>query len=124
MTKTTAAIVGALIGLILPIQLAFADGDAAPGPLSELTAEWWQWAASIPDVPDAPNPTSDTTGASCMVGQRGSIWFLAGLGGFWSGWNGCPSVLCARGHHNLFPGHKLSFLSHSRLRARWSKLHR
>lgn len=85
MTKTTAAIVGALIGLILPIQLAFADGDAAPGPLSELPAEWWQWAASIPDVPDAPNPTSDTTGASCMVGQRGSIWFLAGLGAFGPG---------------------------------------
>ena len=48
MTKTTAAIVGALIGLILPIQLAFADGGAAPGPLSELTGEWWQWAQSIP----------------------------------------------------------------------------
>jgi hypothetical protein len=34
MTKTAAAIVGALIGLILPMQLAFADGGAVPGPLS------------------------------------------------------------------------------------------
>ena len=49
MTKTTAAIVGALIGLILPIQLAFADGGVAAGPLSELTGEWWQWALSIPN---------------------------------------------------------------------------
>jgi hypothetical protein len=75
MTKTTAAIVGALIGLILPIQLAFADGSAAPGPLSELTAEWWQWALSIPTDQ---NPQSDPTGQFCMVGQRGPLWFLAG----------------------------------------------
>jgi len=75
MTKTTAAIVGALVGLILPMQLAFADGAAAPGPLSELTAEWWQWALSIPT---GQNPQLDPTGQDCMVGQRGPLWFLAG----------------------------------------------
>jgi hypothetical protein len=40
-----------------------------------LTASWWQWALSIPAVS---NPIADTDGASCMVGQRGSTWFLAG----------------------------------------------
>lgn len=40
-----------------------------------LTAEWWQWALSIPAVS---NPVADTNGASCMVGQRGPTWFLAG----------------------------------------------
>jgi hypothetical protein len=78
MTKITVAIVGALIGLILPIQLAFADGGATPGPLSELTAEWWQWAQSIPFDQ---NPQLDSSGQYCMVGQRGPIWFLAGVSG-------------------------------------------
>ncbi len=78
MTKTTAAIVGALIGLILPIQLAFADGGVAAGPLSELTGEWWQWALSIPNDQ---NPQIDASGQYCMVGQRGELWFLAGVFG-------------------------------------------
>ena len=42
---------------------------------AQLTAEWWQWAESIPDEM---NPVSDPTGANCAVGQRGRIWFLAG----------------------------------------------
>ena len=42
----------------------------------QLTSEWWQWALSIP-IPD--NPALDTTGEKCMVGQRGSNWFLAGV---------------------------------------------
>ena len=73
MTKITAAIVGALIGLILPIQLAFADGSAVPEPLSKLTGEWWQWALSIPTDQ---NPQTDMSGDDCMVGQRGlfGIW--------------------------------------------------
>jgi hypothetical protein len=76
MTKTTAFIVGALIGLTLPIQLAFAGGGAASGPLSELTGQWWQWALSIPADQ---NPQLDPTGQDCMVGQRGQLWFLAGV---------------------------------------------
>lgn len=71
---------------LMPVQMAVADsGSPPPGSLPALTAEWWQWAVSIPDVPEAQNPTSDTTGASCMVGQRGSIWFLAGVGVFSGG---------------------------------------
>jgi hypothetical protein len=41
----------------------------------ELSAQWWQWAMSIPA---AVNPLVDDTGAFCMVGQRGPVWFLAG----------------------------------------------
>lgn len=40
-----------------------------------MSAEWWQWALSIPA---ATNPLGDSTGAYCMVGQRGPTWFLAG----------------------------------------------
>lgn len=65
---------GAAIGLILPAQLALAYEDRSQ-PLSELSAEWWQWAVSIPP---ADNLMLDTTGQDCVVGQRGSIWFLAG----------------------------------------------
>jgi hypothetical protein len=43
-----------------------------------LSAEWWQWALSIP----APvNPLRDPTGDNCMIGQRGPTWFLAGVFG-------------------------------------------
>jgi hypothetical protein len=53
----------------------FAD-DAASW--KQLSSEWWQWAVSIP----APvNPLVDTTGDNCMIGQRGSNWFLAGTVG-------------------------------------------
>lgn len=75
MNKITATIVGAAVGVVLPMQLALADDGAAIGPLSELTAEWWQWALSIPTDQ---NPQSDPTGQYCMVGQRGPLWFLAG----------------------------------------------
>jgi hypothetical protein len=44
----------------------------------KLSAEWWQWALSIPT---AENPLLDTTGEKCVVGQRGSTWFLAGIFG-------------------------------------------
>ena len=44
-------------------------------PLKELSAQWWQWAISIPS---AANPLTDVSGANCMVGQRGDVWFLAG----------------------------------------------
>jgi hypothetical protein len=78
MNKITAILVGTVVGLILPMRLAFADGGAALGPLSELTAEWWQWAQSIPFDQ---NPQLDSSGQYCMVGQRGPIWFLAGFSG-------------------------------------------
>lgn len=41
----------------------------------EWTARWWQWALSIPEDK---NPVTDETGAHCMEGQSGDVWFLAG----------------------------------------------
>ena len=52
---------------------ALADNDRDS--LRELSAQWWQWALSIPT---AANPLADLTGGLCMVGQRGPGWFLAG----------------------------------------------
>jgi hypothetical protein len=67
-----------IIGLTAPMTAALADqGTVPPGQLPELTAEWWQWALSIPT---SVNPLTDATGDFCMVGQRGPIWFLAGNG--------------------------------------------
>lgn len=53
------------------------DKGASPGELRRLSAEWWQWALSIPTSVNPLLPTGD----NCMVGQRGSTWFLAGVGG-------------------------------------------
>jgi hypothetical protein len=75
------------LGFAMPVTPALADqGSIPPWQLPELTAEWWQWALSIPQPVDintgeaiAPfNPLVDPSGAACMVGQRGPIWFLAG----------------------------------------------
>jgi hypothetical protein len=40
-----------------------------------LSAEWWQWAFSIPY---SVNPL--LVDGKCMIGQRGPVWFLAGDG--------------------------------------------
>src|ERR1700739_4045817 len=47
--------------------------DAQTG-LRPITARWWQWVLSIPADN---NPTLDTTGQDCMVGQQGPIWLCA-----------------------------------------------
>src|SRR5215203_3217355 len=41
----------------------------------EWSAEWWQWALSLPV---AVNPLTDDTGEDCAQGQDGKVWFLAG----------------------------------------------
>ena len=43
--------------------------------VAEFAAEWWKWSQSVPDDQD---PVKDETGRHCAIGQRGSIWFLAG----------------------------------------------
>ena len=52
----------------------WADNDSRDS-LSELSAQWWQWALSIPP---ASSPFNDLTGANCVIGQRGPVWFLVG----------------------------------------------
>lgn len=66
-----AAVVGVILGSLTPTNLAFADTDA----YKQLSAEWWQWVLS---VPASVNPLTDATGEDCMIGQRGTNWFLAG----------------------------------------------
>ena len=67
-------IVAICLGLMISLNVTFADAQS----LQDLSAEWWQWALSIPP---SVNPLTDGTGADCMVGQRGATWFLAGNGG-------------------------------------------
>jgi hypothetical protein len=57
-----------LLTVVFPL-VAHADAD------DRLSAEWWEWALSIPT---ASNPLLDPGGASCMIGQHGDVWFLAG----------------------------------------------
>jgi hypothetical protein len=86
--RSMSAVAGIVLGLTTLTGASSAD-TLPPRPLPELTAEWWQWVYSIPQPVDdatggfvAPfNPLLDTSGVSCMVGQRGSVWFLAGTNG-------------------------------------------
>ena len=68
------AIGGICLGLVMPVNMTFAGSES----FKKLSAEWWQWALSIPT---SENPQLDNTGEKCMVGQRGSVWFLAGVFG-------------------------------------------
>jgi hypothetical protein len=65
------AIVAISLGLLLPLNIVFGDSQS----LEETSAEWWQWALSIP-VSESPH--LDETGEKCLVGQRGAEWFLGG----------------------------------------------
>src|SRR5262245_49968482 len=69
-TRRFVAIIVVGLALIMPIKRAFAQS------LQQLSAEWWQWALSIPT---SVNPLTDTTGEDAFVGQRGPVWFLAGV---------------------------------------------
>ncbi len=51
------------------------DANAYGNSYGEWSAQWIQWALSIPA---ATNPVADTTGAHCGEGQAGPVWFLAG----------------------------------------------
>jgi hypothetical protein len=62
-------------GMCAVLLTPIADADYKANTLS---SQWWQWADSIP-TPE--NPMLDLTGAKCAVGQHGSTWFLAGVGG-------------------------------------------
>src|SRR4051812_17645846 len=50
-------------------------GTVAGHSLEEYSAEWWQYATSIP-TPD--NPLFDDTGAKAHLGQSGPVFFLVG----------------------------------------------
>ena len=91
--------------LLVTLTLGFAlaaqtnPASAESDGLKSLSAQWWQWALSIPS---SENPLLDTTGEKCMVGQRGSTWFLAGLFG-----GGAPVIRTCTVPDNVnlfFPG--------------------
>ena len=69
--KALLTAVGIALGLLVPLRAASAEAPT----FKDLTYQWWQWALSIPS---AANPVLDPTGADCVVGQHGSLWFLAG----------------------------------------------
>lgn len=81
------------LGLILPSSAAFADDDQ----FSVMTAQWWQAMLS---VPPGVNPAVDTTGANCMLGQRGPVWLLAGT---FSGGSAVRSCSIPQGAWLFFP---------------------
>ena len=68
------ALIAISLAPLMLCQAAAADSQS----FKQLTAEWWQWALSIPA---SQNPMLDGTGAHCMEGQRGDLWFLAGTFG-------------------------------------------
>ena|SRR6185295_8389386 len=97
------AIAGIGLGVMMPLKVAFAAADSDA--LRNLTAEWWQWAYSIPTNE---NPTLDATGEDCSLGQRGSTWFLAGTSG------GGPAVRnCSvpEGKEIFFPVANITYLN-------------
>src|ERR1700730_14138824 len=81
------AIVGIGLALVMSINRVFADADSQKRTFEEsesfqkLSAEGQQWALSIPTSVNPQLETQDTKPEKCMVGQRGSIWFLAGVFG-------------------------------------------
>jgi hypothetical protein len=82
--RNTIKIASVIVGLAIPMTAAFAgQGTLSTSDLSVLSGQWWQWALSIPT---SVNPVSDATGEYCMVGQQGSIWYLAG------NFTGAPAV--------------------------------
>jgi len=69
------AIIGSILGLLMPLNMVYAQHRNPQENFAELSAQWWQWAFSIPP---SKNPLFEATGDHCMVGQRGDLWFLGG----------------------------------------------
>src|SRR5271165_4987692 len=76
MNKLNLSVAATALAMILSVDVAFADTGSTFGLLPQLTAQWWQWALSIPT---GQNPQEDPTGQYCMIGQRGDVWFLGGV---------------------------------------------
>jgi hypothetical protein len=84
-TRRFMAIVGVSLGLLLSHQMVYAGSVAF---VKKLSSQWWQWALSIP-TDENPLLELDTTTEKCMVGQRGDVWFLAGVFGAGSATRKC-----------------------------------
>ena len=79
----------------------------ATGKYASLSAQWWQWAFSIP-APDNPlTDAVDPTGTKCATGQSGHVWFLGSQVGESS--NLPPEGFTVDRVCNVPPGTKLFF---------------
>ncbi len=92
----------ALFSLVIASpNYAQADSDTASillgKSMGEWSVKWWQWSLSIPA---ASNPMMDNTGAFCNIGQKGPVWFLAGV---FIGGTVERSCTLPYGKHILFP---------------------
>ena len=74
--KSHVSLIAAILAILSVFTLQSGTAQADSDSLKHLSAEWWQWALSIPV---AANPLLDTSGDKCMVGQHGENWFLAGF---------------------------------------------
>jgi hypothetical protein len=86
MKKTTRTISPLPMAIAAGILLLATGASAQTQAYKQLSAQWWQWALSIPV--DS-NPLADPTKNDCMVGQGGSDWFLAGVFGGSSATRAC-----------------------------------
>lgn len=87
-----AFLAGTMITLGGTSALASGNSSAFNRVVSKLSAEWWQWAYSIPadvhplntngliDGQVDPDALAETR-RSCGIGQRGNVWFLGGAFG-------------------------------------------
>src|SRR5437867_484977 len=84
--RNLVAMAGIVLGLaMVPYSITYAqnpNSDIFPPnsepfgkTYGEWSADWWQWALSIPQPH---NPLLDNTGKDCGVGQHGPVWFLGG----------------------------------------------
>jgi len=72
------ALAAIALGFLMAVPAAPAEREDS----NKLGAEWWQWALSIPgnvnpmlgSYGSSTNPTPE----QCVIGQSGSLWFLAG----------------------------------------------
>lgn len=71
----------------------------------EWTAAWWQWAYSFSADE---SPIVDRVGDRCAAGQKGSVWFLAGVYGSAPALRRCT---VPAGKHLFFP--IINYMSHA-----------
>lgn len=92
-TAATLVVAGGALAATIPFALAVninpavfpPDSEPFGNTYGEWSANWWQWALS---VPASDSPLADDTGEKCDVAQSGSVWFLAGTAGSSTGTSG------------------------------------
>jgi hypothetical protein len=55
------------------------SGGISKGQLRTLSADWWQWALSIPEAVHPLAFVGAESADYCAVGQHSGVWFLGGV---------------------------------------------